>query len=506
MSIQTVAGILFVLLLIVGVGFISGRKVKNAGDFLTGGGQAGPFLVCGAILGSLVSSQATIGTAQLAFHFGVAAWWFTLGSGIGCLVLAVAYVRPLRRSGCVTELQVISEEYGPLAGSLGSVLCSVGIFISVLAQVVACAGLLSTLFPIISSQAAAGLSVAVMCFYVIFGGAWGAGMGGVVKLILLYVASVASLVFTLTISGGLGGLLESLNRLLAGTALGSIQQEANGLGELLTGSDIFNRFGSLIARGTARDIGSGVSLLLGVLSTQTYAQAIWSAESDRKARAGALLSAFLIPPIGAAGICIGLYMRSHYLLQTEVEALQNAGQAVPQMPILASTIQVFPAFVLNHLPPLFGGIVLGTLLITVVGGGAGLSLGMATILVKDIFKPFTRCVNTPARELWLTRISIAVILACAALFAILVPGSMINDLGFLSMGLRGAVVFLPMTCALVLPGKIDRRYILGSIVLAPLAVLLGRPLPFDSLFLGVLVSAVCCAAGTLSRRREAPTR
>ena len=127
----TVLGMLIVLAVLIGIGVLSGRKVQDSGDFLTGGGKASSFLVCGAIMGSLVSSQATIGTAQLAFHYGLAAWWFTLGSGIGCLILALGYVRPLRRSGCVTELQIISREYGAGAGSLSSVLNAVGIFISV---------------------------------------------------------------------------------------------------------------------------------------------------------------------------------------------------------------------------------------------------------------------------------------------------------------------------------------------------------------------------------------
>lgn len=138
MTLWTIVGIVLVLLLIIGVGLLSGKKVQDAKDFVTGGGKAGPLLVCGTIMGALVSSQATIGTAQLAFHYGLAAWWFTLGSGIGCLMLGVGYAGSLRKSGCVTELQIISKAFGPAAGSLGSVLCSVGIFISVLAQVVAC--------------------------------------------------------------------------------------------------------------------------------------------------------------------------------------------------------------------------------------------------------------------------------------------------------------------------------------------------------------------------------
>lgn len=505
MTFATVAGIVLVLLLIIGVGLSSGKKVKDAKDFVTGGGKAGPMLVAGAIMGSLVSSQASIGTAQLAFHYGLAAWWFTLGSGIGCFVLGVGYAKSLRHSGCVTELSIISKSYGPAAGSLGSVLCSIGIFISVLAQVVACSGLVSTLFKQISIPVAALISIVVMCFYVVFGGAWGAGMGGVVKLTLLYVASVAGAAYVLVASNGVTGLLTGLNTLLNGTDLGMIQKAANGLHNLASDADMAARFQSLVARGAMKDIGSGVSLLLGVLSTQTYAQAIWSAETDKKAKQGALLSAFLIPPLGLAGISIGLFMRSHYLLQAEVDALIAAGQAVPSMPVIASTIQVFPAFVLNHMPPLFAGIVLGTLLITSVGGGAGLSLGMATILVKDIVKKVTDKFSDAKKELLVTRATLGGILVIAAVIAALVPSSTINDLGFLSMGLRGSVVLMPMSFALWVKGPVDRKWILAAIVLAPAAVLAGKfaALPIDSLYLGIAVSALCCVMGRVFGKKAA---
>ena len=53
------------------------------------------------------------------------------GSGIGCLILAVGYVVPLRHSGSATLLEVIGKKYGLKAEYFGSVLCSIGIFISV---------------------------------------------------------------------------------------------------------------------------------------------------------------------------------------------------------------------------------------------------------------------------------------------------------------------------------------------------------------------------------------
>lgn len=497
MTLWTASGIAFVLLLIIGVGMVSGRNVKNASDFVTGGGKAGPWMVCGAIMGSLVSSQATVGTAQLAFHYGLSAWWFTLGAGMGCLVLGLCYTKALRVSGCVTELQIISKSYGAAAGSLGSVLCSIGIFISVLAQVVACSGLAITLFPQIPISVAALASVTIMCFYVMFGGAWGTGLAGIVKLVLLYVSSVTGMILVLVLSGGVTGLFSNLTQSLCGTGLGAVLHSAGGISNINNTAELTARFGNLFARGTMKDIGSGLSLLLGVLSTQTYAQAVWSAETDSKARKGALLSALLIPPLGIAGICIGLFMRSQCILQSEAAALTAAGLAVPQLTVLTSTIQVFPAFVLNYMPPLFGGIVLGTLLISIVGGGAGLSLGMATILVKDIYKRIAAGVDSAGKELAAIRVTLSCIFLAAAVVASLVPGSMINDLGFLSMGLRGSVVLVPMSCALWMKGTINKKCVMAAIILAPAAVLAGKilALPVDSLYLGILTSVLCCAIG-----------
>ena len=71
MTVWTAAGIALVLFLIVGVGLFSGKRVKGASDFVDGGKKAGPFLVCGTIMGSLVSSQATVGTARL---LSITAW------------------------------------------------------------------------------------------------------------------------------------------------------------------------------------------------------------------------------------------------------------------------------------------------------------------------------------------------------------------------------------------------------------------------------------------------
>ncbi|MBQ5759078.1 MAG: hypothetical protein IIV92_03025 [Schwartzia sp.] len=509
MTLQHILGIAGVLALIIGVGLYSGRKVSGTKDFTTGGGKVGSLLVCGSIMGALVGSQATIGTAQLAFHYGLSAWWFTLGSGIGCLLLALFYTKPLRESGCITELSIIAKEYGGRAGELGSALCSIGIFISVLAQFVACGGLISVLFPSVGILPAMVISVLLMAVYVIFGGAWGAGMGGFVKLLLLCLACFSGLIFIYIWSGGFTALFNHIESLFMTTTIGSAQSLI-GLSAIAGHEDFSSRFLSLVARGPVKDIGSGISLLLGVLATQTYAQAILSGKSHDAARKGALISAVIIPPLGIAGVMIGLYMRAHYMLASEAAALTAAGLPLPDMPILDSTIQAFPAFAINHLPPVFAGVIIGTLFISVIGGGAGLTLGVATIITNDILlKIFpaktddneeAKAANA-AKTLRLIRTTIMAVLITAGVIGAFVPGAIINDFGFLSMGLRGAVVFVPLSLALFMPGKIAPKSILLSIILSPLAVLAANfcGLPGDPLFYGMGISCLWAVIGKVNK-------
>ncbi len=497
MSLGVLAGIVLVVGLILLVGLFSGRKVKDSSDFISGGGTAGTFLVAGVIMGSLVGSQATMGTAQLSFQYGFSGWWFTLGCCFASLALGLLYSKKLRQSGCITELAIITNEYGPAAGGISSILCTIGIFISVFSQVIACAGLLSTLFPVIPLWVGAVLSAACMGLYVIFGGAWGAGMGGIVKLLLLCTISLISLCLILYWFRGPMGIWTALNSTLTGTPLGMIRQEAAGVPNITDTGALKAQFFNLTSRGLAKDLSSGFSLLVGVLCTQTYAQAVLTGKSDRAARNGAIISGFAAPFIGLGGVAIGLFMRTHYMLRAEAEALVAAGKALPDLPIMESTIRTMPTFALDYFPPLVAGIILGSLLITAVSGGAGLSFGMATILTRDILKRLSRRWDDPKRELLAVRLCISGILLAAVAVTVSVPDSLINDFGFLSMGFRGSVLFLPMTAALWLPGRVDGKFILISMIVAPCSVILAKllSLPGDPVMWGMAVSFVLCAAG-----------
>ncbi len=455
-----IAGLAATLIIIVGLSIWSGAHAKG------GDAKNGAPIVAGVIIGTLVGGSSTVGTAQLAYTFGMSAWWFTLGGGISCLVLALVYAVPLRRSGCPTLVGMIRQEFGPTAGMTASVLNSVGTFINIISQLISATAVIAVILPTLGVVPAVIISAVFMALYVIFGGTKGAGMVGIVKTILLYIAMLACGILVLYQVGGFGSFVEMVHAI----------DNPEGV-----------NFFSLFARGVGTDLGAGLSLLFGVLTTQTYAQGILSAKSDAAGRNGALLSAFLIPPIGIGGILVGLYMRANAALYPGLTAKT-----------------ALTTYVTTHMPPLLAGVILGTLFIATVGTGAGLALGISTVLNNDIVKKITHKFDDAKKAGLLAKVWIVAVLAVACCMSTGTLGDIILQFAFMSMGLRAAVVFCPLCAALFFPGKVDRRWALAAIIAGPVVVLAGNlmGLPFDPLFLGLAASLILVLLGGLFNRNR----
>ncbi len=457
MNVYEMLGVVLTIVLILGLSVYSGTKMKGT---VTKNGAA---VTAGIIMGTLVGGSSTVGTAQLAYNYGMSAWWFTLGGGISCLVLALVFVGPMRKNGGHTLIGMVEHEFGPVAGLSASILNTVGTFINIISQMIAASAVLAVLFPNMGLAWELIITTIFMILYVVIGGRKGAGMVGILKLVLLYMAMIGSGVLVLRMTGGVGGFVDMVNGI----------DNPEGV-----------HFFSLLARGAGVDIGAGVSLLLGVLTTQTYAQAMLSAKSEGVARTGALISTFLIPPIGIGGILVGLYMRANFPGLTAKTALTT--------------------FVTTYMPAGLSGVVLGTLFVAVVGTGAGLALGISFVLNEDILDRFTHRFDGPRKQKFMGRVWMVVVLALACILSMGSLGDMILNFAFMSMGLRAAAVFAPLCAALFFPGRVDRKWAVASIIAGPVAVFVGKMinLPFDSLFLGIGVGILLIAIGAAVKARS----
>lgn len=478
-------GILLTIGILLVVSILSGRKVKDAQSFTTGG-KASSWMVCGTILGTLVGGQSTIGTAQLAFSYGISAWWFTIGAALGALALSVFYAKPIRNSGCTTLLEIVSHQYGRKAETVGSALFLIGIFISIMSQVLSSSALVTSLFHLPLPWAAIISAILIMLF-VLFGGIRSAGAGGIIKLVLLYISSLTAGILVWQLAKGFTGISQSITAIYTTPTLA----DYNGLTDA---ESIHQRYNNIVARGPLKDIGGCLSLMLGVVTTQTYAQGIWSGATTAKARRGGIYCALLIPLIGAACTLVGMYMRGHYITSAELSALEAQGLQLPQgIGVIETSLQAFPAFVLNHMPAWLGGIALGAMIVNILGCGSGLSLGAATIMVRDVLPILQMKIKSKPVEVSLlaqTRLTIVFILTLAVIVALSIKGAFINDLGFLSLGLRAVALLWPLSLALFLPGKIQSASIVPAMITGTCSMLLARAisLPADPVYYGLAAS------------------
>lgn len=395
-------------------------------------------------MGTLVGGASTIGTAQLAYEYGLSAWWFTLGSGIACMILGLFLAAPLRTLEVDTVTRILGNTYGTKARTLSAVFSSVATFMSVVAQVLSAVALITALLPI-NSLTAAIITVILISTYVFFGGIWGTGLVGIIKLLMLYFLMILSGMLVLNLTGGPSGIYHSFPA---------------------------NPWFNLLGRGVKTDLRAAFSMLVGVVSTQTYLQAIFSARNKSAARKGAFISALLIPPIGVAGVLIGLFMRIHH-------------------PDISSAIAL-PLFVIKYFNPWIAGSALGILIITIVAAGAGLCLGVSTMLIKDVLYPLFKHVDDK-QSLMYHRI---ITLATAVVTLFFVSGnlkSLIMKWSFLSMGIRGATIFFPLIGALFFKNHLSKTAGTLAISVPPLLVLVWKsisPWDFDPLFAGLLAGCI----------------
>lgn len=391
MQLTTVQLVSIVITLVLTIlpGIYAGRKIKSADDYALGGRSAGIGMVAGSIIGTIVGGAATIGTAQLGFQLGLTAWWFTLGSGIGFIIMGLFYARPLRNSGLMTISEFLVVNFGKKAGPIASLSATAGIFFSIVASMLTSIHLIVGLFHV-SLVAAASIIIVI----------------------------VAALVFATVFVGGI--------------------LSYNDLGGLTGIRESFPAFPwlSLFGKGIEDSLFSLFSMVIGVISTQTYVQALFSAKDSATAAAGCVTAALIVIPVGLPSVMIGMYMHA---MHPEINA-----------------IDALPFYLCIYLPEWLGGIGIAALLLSSLGSISGLALGIGTMISRDIFNDLFG-LRDVKRLLWISRFSVLAVTFGAVIFVFHYLDSLVLHWNYLSMALRGAGIFLPLTFIVFFKGLVPKE-------------------------------------------------
>lgn len=440
-----IASIIFTLIVTGIAGYIGKLKVKTAKDFINANNRLGILGITSMLMGAIIGGASTVGTAQMAYKHGISAMWFILGVCTASIILGLIYSTQVGKDNLTTLPQIIGDTYGKKARASSSILLSLGMFIHISGQVLACTALFTAIFGI-NIKITSLIVVSLLVLYIIFGGFWGSTMVGAIKTILLY---GTSLICGFILIFSLNGATEILN--------------------FFPKNPWFNIFSD----GISKDLASGFSTVLGILSTQTYFQAIMAGKNSKASKLSSFLVAFLILPVGIVCTLIGMYMRIHF----------------PNI----SPKEAFPLFLINYLHPILGGVSIATVLISSIATGAGLALGIATMIIKDIIPTISNKKLEDRKEILYLRICILIIGILTLILVLNKTDSMILNWGFLSMIFRATPVFIPILCALFFKNKVNSKAGFYCVLSGPLASILWIAIGLDSItsiYIGIAVSIV----------------
>ncbi|EJO5347517.1 sodium:solute symporter family protein [Clostridium botulinum] len=446
-----IVSIILTLILTGVAGYIGKLKVKTAKDFINADNKLGILGVTSMLMGSIIGGASTVGTAQMAYTHGISAIWFILGVCIASILLGLIYSSQVGKSNVTTLPAIIGNTYGVKARTSSSLLLSLGMFIHINGQVLACTPLFTSIFNL-NVKITSIIVTFLLVFYIIFGGFWGSTMVGAVKTILLYSTSIICgiiLVFSLS------GTAEILNYFPK------------------------NPWFNIFSDGISKDLASGFSTVLGILSTQTYFQSIMAGKNSKTSKISCFLVAFLILPVGIVCTFIGMYMKIHFPNINPNEA--------------------FPLFLINYLHPILGGVSIATVLISSIATGAGLALGIATMMVKDIIPNIYNKKLEDKKEILYLRICILVIGILTLIIVLNNTDSMILNWGFLSMIFRATPIFIPTLCALFFKNSINYKAGFYCVLAGPLSSILWIIIGFSgitSIYIGIAMNIIAMAIGS----------
>ena len=452
-----IASILVILTAFFLFGIFSSGKTASSSEYSVANRQASAGAVSGIILGSLVGGASTVGTVQMAYQFGLAAWWFTLGGGIGCLIMGIWFVKPLRTVELITLPQFLGSHFGSRYAILSAGSTAIGAFISLIAQFLSGTALLGSVFPIPAWVSALLMGGLILAF------AYGGGIKsfsklGATKIIFLYCVMLFSV--TAAFFDGQTPLV-------------------------LIKSFPFHPFFNILSRGWALDMGAFLALICGVLCGQIYIQAIYAASDAASARRGCLLASMVIPPLGLLGVWIGL-------------ALRNSG-------VVVEPSQALPFFLRSYFHPLIAGFLWSGIMITVLGTSVGIAFGVATNIARDMVLESRHAAGFDDKKiLAVSKLIVLVTVVGAGLISLLLGKSMILQWSYLAMGIKGAGILAPFIAAVFFAGRLSPSWSVLSGAGGLVAVFLGALLlkGVDPLLPGLAVSGLLAAAGILRGKKD----
>ena len=200
-------------ILLIGIGYYIGKRVKGAADFFVGGRNFGWPLLFTTLLAANIGAGSTVGVTGLAFRYGVSSWWWIGCSGLGSLILALVVGPKIWEAGKKYNLYTMGDyldlRYARVFRAITSTMMAVGTLALFSGQLIGIAWILDVVAGIDKIYGII-IGAVVVTLYFSAGGLRSAAIVNIVELVVILVGFLVATPFALSYVGGFSGLQSTI--------------------------------------------------------------------------------------------------------------------------------------------------------------------------------------------------------------------------------------------------------------------------------------------------------
>ncbi|GAA0482936.1 sodium:solute symporter [Streptomyces olivaceiscleroticus] len=314
------------------------RRARSKSEFLVAGRRLGPFMYSGTMAAIVLGGASTIGGVGLGYRYGLSGAWMVFTIGLGLLALSIFFSARIARLKVYTVSEMLDLRYGGSAGVISGVVMWAYTLMLAVTSTIAYATIFDVLFGL-DRTVSIVLGGVIVVAYSTLGGMWSITLTDMVQFV---VKTIGVLLLLLPIAVIKAGGFHALRAELPDAYFAPL-----GIG--------------------AQTVFTYVLIYsFGMLIGQDIWQRVFTARSDRVARAGGT----------AAGTYCLVYALAGAVIGTAAKVLY---------PHLGSPDDAFATIVKDALPVGVRGLVLAAALSAVMSTSSGALIACATVANNDIW-------------------------------------------------------------------------------------------------------------------------
>ena len=416
------AGIGVYILVMLLIGYISGRKVKGMNDFLVAGRRLPLWMATATLLATWFGAGSSMGVAATVYSGGlrdVVADPFA--ASVSLILAGIFIVGHLRKYNCLTVTDIIEKKYGKSAGIYAS-FWMIPVYVGWLGAQMIGLGTILHLLTGINMLYGTLVGALIVLIYTVSGGMWAVTLTDIVQVSLIVIGLALILPDAVGRAGGWNAVYMGQKEAL------SLLPAAGGW------SNSVNYLGNWLIMG------------LGCMVGQDLVQRSLASRTEKIAIQSSIYSGILYMLIGMIPITIGLAAKilfPKWGFTPEVLGSDLENQVLPRMAIQ----------ILGGIHPVLLTIFLSALVSAIMSSADSSLLAASSLLSNNVIKPLMPNL-TEERMLAMLRIITVLILIVAALLALLVKS--IYALMINCWASQLVIVFMPVVTALYFPKSSKR--------------------------------------------------